>query len=174
MLEMLSDFLYTLPMRHQLFMATLLCCLFLSTAYAEDVRFLHAIDGDSIQVVMNARTHEVRLIGIDAPEHGQEYSAQSRAALLKMCYGQSMRLEFDAERKDRYGRLLAYAYCGKGMVNEELVRAGLALAYPVKPNTRYASRLKKAEDAARSRRMGFWLRGGLKQTPQEWRRNQAP
>ena len=37
-----------------------------------------------------------------------------------------MRLVFDAERRDDYGRLLAYVYVGDRFVNAELVRRGYA------------------------------------------------
>ena len=108
--------------------------------------------------------------GIDAPEWGQEYGTQAKTHVMSFCFGQSLRLEFDKERKDRYGRLLAYVYCGDKMLNEEMVRAGLALVIKVKPNTKHYARLKKVEATAHAERRGFWLRGGLEVTPGQWRK----
>ena len=49
-----------------------------------------------------------------------------------------MRLVFDAERRDVYGRLLAYVYVGDEFVNAELVRRGYARTLTIPPNDRYA------------------------------------
>lgn len=148
------------------------CLSVAATVQADQARFLNAIDGDSVRVVMNGRTHEVRLIGIDAPEWGQEYGNQAKCEVLRLCHGRPVRLEYDRERRDRYGRLLAYVYCDGRLVNEAMVRAGLAMTLPVQPNTRYATRLRQAQEAAKAKRQGFWLRGGLRQTPAQWRRSQ--
>ena len=50
-----------------------------------------------------------------------------------------MRLVFDAERRDVYGRLLAYVYVGDEFVNAELVRRGYARTLTIPPNDRYAA-----------------------------------
>ena len=49
-----------------------------------------------------------------------------------------MRLDFDAERRDGYGRLLAYVYVGDLFVNAELVREGYATTLTIPPNDRFA------------------------------------
>ena len=67
-----------------------------------------------------------------------------------------MGLEFDVEREDQYGRLLAYVYLGGEMFNEVLVQEGLAQAYPYEPNTRYAGRFTAAQEGARAAGLGIW------------------
>lgn len=158
-------------LRNSLF-PTLLMVMLLATPAAaiENVQFLSLIDGDSMLVKYKGRSQEVRLIGIDAPEWGQEYGAQARSYALSFCYGKGVRLEFDKGRKDRYGRLLAYVYCGSQMLNEALLREGLAIAVKVKPNTKHYNRFKALEKQARKERRGFWLRGGLKETPAQFRK----
>ena len=136
----------------------------------EPARFLALIDGDSMLVEYRGRSQEVRLIGIDAPEWQQDYGTKAKSYALSFCYGKTLNLEFDTQRKDRYGRLLAYAYCGAQMLNEEIVRAGYAIVGEYKPNTKYHDRLLRAQKEAKTKRHGFWLRGGLKQTPAQWRR----
>ncbi|WP_147819744.1 thermonuclease family protein [Salidesulfovibrio onnuriiensis] len=141
-------------------------------ARAESARFLNVIDGDSIMVRLGHRPVEVRLIGIDAPEWDQEYGVQAKTFTMRFCYGKELRLEYDREKRDRYGRLLAYVYDDRSMLNEELVKSGLAMPIMVKPNGRYYGRLKQAEKIAREERRGFWLRGGLSMTPGQWRKKQ--
>lgn len=151
----------------------LLLALSVLPAPAGQARFLTVIDGDSLVVELDGRSAEIRLIGIDAPEGRQRYGTQARSHAMGLCYGRELRLEFDRERRDRYGRVLAYVYVGGRMLNEEMVRAGLALALPVEPNTAHAARLKRAEDEARAARRGFWAEGGLEMTPAQWRRQQG-
>ena len=122
-------------------------------------------------VELGGRSCKVRLIGIDAPEHGQEFGVQAKCHAMRLCYGQLLRLEFDREQRDHYGRTLAYVYCRDRMINVEMVRAGLALAVEYKPNVRHQRELEEAEKKARAERRGFWLRGGLKQTPAQWRKH---
>ncbi len=143
------------------------------SSVAETAQFLTVIDGDSMLVSYKGRSQEVRLIGIDAPEWGQEYGTQAKSRAINFCYGKALRLEFDKGRKDRYGRLLAYVYCGNKMLNEFMLQEGLAIAVKVKPNEKYYERFKKIEAQARKKKRGFWLRGGLKQTPAQWRKQKG-
>lgn len=151
----------------------ILFCLLLApaSAFAADASFLTVIDGDSILVEFEQRTREVRLIGIDAPEWGQEWGVEAKAFAMNFCFGREIRLEFDRERFDKYGRLLAYVWCGERLLNRMLVREGLALAVPIRPNTRRAGEFSAAEAQARKMRKGIWAKGGLKQTPAQWRQD---
>ena len=161
-----------MPLRNTVFaLCLLLTALLLPVgAAAEEARFISIIDGDSLVVELGGRSCEVRLIGIDAPEHGQEYGVQAKCHAMRLCYGQRLRLEFDRQRRDRYGRTLAYVYCKGKMLNAEMVTAGLALAVEYRPNVLHQKEFEQAEKQARAKRRGFWLRGGLKQTPAEWRK----
>jgi micrococcal nuclease len=96
------------------------------------------VDGDTVECADGVR---VRLILIDAPEAGQgAYGTLAHAELERLLPpGTAARLELDVDPNDRYGRTLAYLYNGDRMINEELVRAGLAVIAVYPPNIRYAS-----------------------------------
>jgi micrococcal nuclease len=71
--------------------------------------------------------------------------------------GSVLEIEFDVERRDRYGRLLAYLYFPDGrMLNEEIVRAGYASVMTIPPNGKYKDRFLKAYREARESRVGLW------------------
>lgn len=70
--------------------------------------------------------------------------------------GTTVRLRFDAERVDRYGRTLAYVYEHGRLFNLTLVRRGYARAYPYAPDTRYAARFAAAQATARADHLGLW------------------
>ena len=68
-----------------------------------------------------------------------------------------MRLEYDRERYDRYGRLLAYLYLPDGaMVNLAVVRQGLARVYSQAPNVRHQETLNAAQQEAMAAGRGLW------------------
>lgn len=116
---------------------------------------VRVIDGDTIVVALDGQNERVRYIGIDTPEMNDERPAirrravAARGANARLVAGRRVRLELDAERRDRFGRLLAYVWVGDTMVNEALVRAGHAAPYTVPPNVRYADRFVDAARAAR-------------------------
>ena len=67
-----------------------------------------------------------------------------------------MTLRFDAERRDAYGRLLAYVFLGPRFVNAELVRGGYARTLEIEPNTSEAARLARLEQRASEAGRGLW------------------
>ena len=122
-------------------------------------RVMRALDGDTIVV---AGVGVVRYLGVDTPEVHHPRRPLERFGLrawrvnAALVVGRLVRLETDRERRDQYGRLLAYVYLGRTMVNAELVRRGLARAYPFAPNTRHEALFARLEAAARQRRVGRW------------------
>ena len=114
------------------------------------VDVLRVIDGDTIVVEIDGRPERVRYIGIDTPEMNDEREAivalaqDATGANERLVGGKSVRLEFDVQQRDKYGRLLAYVWVGDTMVNEELVREGFAELLTIPPNVKYAERLAEA------------------------------
>jgi micrococcal nuclease len=120
------------------------------------------VDGDTVEVRFGGRELDVRLIGIDTPESvrpdapvgcfGPEASAYTSARLE----GVRVRLEFDVERLDRFGRTLAYVWLGDELLNETLLRRGYALVTTFPPNVRYVERFRDAQRLAREEGLGLW------------------
>jgi len=122
------------------------------------------IDGDTIEL---SNGESVRYIGIDTPEIRKRkgsawvydpmpYAEEAKAFNKSFVEGRSVRLEFDAQKKDKYRRLLAYAYLGDKMVNLEMVREGYAMIYTYPPNVKYAQRFLEAQKEARVNKRGLW------------------
>ncbi len=105
------------------------------------------IDGDTVVIADGSR---IRLIGIDAPEKGAPCFEESKRALQKMVYGKAVELAFDDEKRDKYGRTLAYIFADGTFVNLSMVERGYALAFPFEPNLLHAEEFAAAEQLARS------------------------
>ena len=115
------------------------------------------VDGDTIIVEGVGR---VRLIGVDTPEtvhpnRPVEFFGKEASAFTKgLLEGKRVRLEYDQERQDRYGRTLAYVYLTDGtFVNAEIIRRGYGHAYTRFP-FRHMEAFRQFEREARDNRRG--------------------
>lgn len=121
-------------------------------------------DGDTLRL-RDGRS--VRLVGINAPElarrdtgaPAEAHAERARDALRKLLPpGSVIDLDIEAERHDRYGRLLAHIYLDGGARNIQkiLLEQGHALAVVVPPNAGRAECYRRAERLARERGVGLW------------------
>lgn len=119
------------------------------------------IDGDTFILEDGEK---VRLIGIDAPEtpHSYKqrnfyYGIEAKAYLKDLIESREVKLEFDVEKRDRYGRLLAYAWLDNGLfINAHLIEEGYARVVTFPPNVKYHDQLNRLEDAAKKNKRGLW------------------
>jgi len=165
-----------------------------------DSRVTYVYDGDTVKL---ANGEKVRLIGIDCPEMRDNdklfadarrtgEDAQKLKALGQRSYefarqlldNRRVRLEFDIQRRDKYGRLLAYVYTreevtGKTIsfepipeviylqeeagrqyvetfVNALIINEGYAYPMTIAPNTQHADLFQKLYQQARDRGRGLW------------------
>lgn len=120
------------------------------------------VDGDTVEVRFRGRPLTVRLIGIDTPESVapgepvQCFAIKASDYTTERLDGEDVRLEFDVERIDPFGRTLAYVWLGNELFNETLVREGYAFVTTYPPNVRYVDRFRAAQRSARSESRGVW------------------
>jgi micrococcal nuclease len=117
------------------------------------VTVVEVIDGDTI--VIEGGYH-VRYIGIDSPEIDEYYYLEAKQMNAELLDGKKVRLESDITDKDKYGRLLRYAYVGDVFINAEMVRQGCAWAMAYPPDIKYLVYLEAMEKEARQLKRGFW------------------
>jgi micrococcal nuclease len=129
---------------------------------AATVTVTRVVDGDTVQVELEGETEDVRYIGVDTPETVKPgapvdcFGPQASAFNHHLVEGRRVRLVFGVERRDVYGRLLAYVHLGDRFVNAILLRRGLARTLTIAPNDRYAERFKRLEIAASRAGRGLW------------------
>ena len=127
-------------------------------------------DGDSLHCVEDGE--RVRLLLIDAPESAQvPWGDSAKAALASLLpQGVEARVEYDVERRDDYGRLLAYLWLDDGrMVNEAMAEAGYVVLLYYPPNGRYRARIEAAVEAARTDHRGLWATPAFDCLPVDFR-----
>jgi micrococcal nuclease len=138
----------------------------------EDATVSRVIDGDTVQVVVNGKRFTVRYIGVDSPESKkpgtpvQCFARESTAFNRALAQGRKVRMESDVNNVDTFGRLMRYIYLDDGrMVNEEITRAGYALAATYPPDVKYQARLAAAQQVAVSGGLGLWTACGSSANP---------
>lgn len=125
-------------------------------------RVTRVIDGDTFEIESG---EHVRLIGVDAPESVKPgtpvecFGKASSGYLRMLIEGKEVRLERDRTDRDRYDRLLRYAYLGDMLINENIVREGYAESVAYKPDTAKQEIFDHAEALAKAEQRGRWAEG---------------
>jgi len=149
---------------HSCLCLALLAIFFLVTAGYSSAQTGYVVkwvnDGDTIVLTNGWR---VRYIGINAPEidhenqKAQPYGYLARSFNKKIVGSQKIVLEFDEERRDRYGRLLAYIFLADGScLNSRMLENGMAFYLYRRPNVKYDKRLLKKQQDAMKAQKGLW------------------
>ncbi len=113
---------------HRLILAVLCLVLLLAApAFGWSGRVCGVTDGDTISVLQDGRAVKIRLYGIDCPEKHQAYGTRAHRFTSDFAFGKEV--EVRPVDRDRYGRLIAWVYVGPRCLNEELIRAGFAVAF---------------------------------------------
>ena len=117
-------------------------------------------DGDTLVLENNER---VRLLSVNTPEISSRHreaepgGIAARDWLKKQLKQGQVYLQYDAEKRDRYDRLLAYAWTPEGdFINEKLLQQGLAALTLQPPNLHYADQLIAAQQQAFDQKKGIW------------------
>ena len=123
---------------------------------------VRVVDGDTIEARIGNRTEDVRYIGVDTPETVkpdtpvQCFGPRASTFNHHLVERRRVRLDFGVERRDIYGRLLAYVHLGDRFVNAMLVRRGLARSLTIPPNDRFAPLFRRLELRAARTGKGLW------------------
>ena len=144
-----------------LYLSLLLSC---SSSSFKEAVVSKVIDGDTIELSNGER---VRYIGMDTPESHQkkgsewvyapqQYAQAAKEFNEKLVLGKKVKLEFDVEKRDRYGRLLAYVYVDRVMANAEILKCGYGFLYTYPPNVKYVELFVKLQKEARENNRGLW------------------
>ena len=129
---------------------------------ATTAQVTRVVDGDTLEARIGGEVEDVRLIGVDTPETVEPgapvqcFGPRASRFAERALEGRRVRLVFGVERRDVYGRLLAYAYVDREFFNQELLRRGLARTLSIPPNTRYRALFERLELAAARTGRGLW------------------
>ena len=121
-----------------------------------------------VRTLLLTNQARVRLIGTASPWSAEPTSTAADAVweqagtewAKRLAAGREVRLQFDHERVNRDGCFLAYVWIGDRLLNEELIRAGLARS-DARPRClrTFKDRFRRAQQQAKADRRGMWSAG---------------
>lgn len=109
-------------------------------------------DGDTIEVLYEGKPVKIRLAHVDTPEFGQPYGRNAKQFTSNFCYRKIVTV-IQADKPDRYGRLIALINLDGRVLNFELVHAGLAWHFKRYSKDEVYS---AAEIEAKEKKFGLW------------------
>ncbi|MCK4810171.1 MAG: thermonuclease family protein [Candidatus Omnitrophica bacterium] len=129
------------------------------------IKVVEVIDGDTVKL-QGGRL--LCYIGIDTPEirmkengrwiyKPKPFALESKNFNRQLVEGKHVRVEFDLEKTDKYGRLLGYVFLEDDtFVNARLLKGGYAVLYTYPPNVKYADLFIARQREARESKKGLW------------------
>jgi len=137
-----------------------------------EAKVLYVSDGDTFAVSWEGKKFKIRLLGVDTPEtvHPfkpvEYYGRQASDYLKKLLENQMVHLEFDVNKMDKYGRVLAYVYLDDFFINAELIKQGYGYAYTRFP-FKYFDDFVLYELQAKKAKVGIWQNQKVKKLIEE-------
>ena len=128
----------------------------------ERAKVIKVVDGDTIEVLLQGKPYRVRYVLVNTPEthhptKGVElFGPEATEANRRLVEGKTVKLEKDVSETDQYGRLLRYVYVDNLLVNEELLRLGMAQVATFPPDVKYVDRFLATQKAAQEAGVGMW------------------
>lgn len=95
-------------------------------------------DGDTLEITSldkiplgldKVSARSVRLLGISSPEAGKPNYKEAKTALERLVLGKKVTLEYDTPQNDKYGRILAWVWLDRKLINQEMINLGLAVPF---------------------------------------------
>ncbi|UCC95403.1 MAG: thermonuclease family protein [Candidatus Omnitrophota bacterium] len=128
------------------------------------IKVVEVIDGDTVKL---STGQLLRYIGLDTPEirikkegrfyySPQPYAYEAKEYNRSLVEGKFVSVEFDVDKKDKYGRLLGYCFIDGVFVNAKLLEEGYAVLYTYPPNVKYVDLFVSHQKQARKHKRGMW------------------
>lgn len=132
-----------------------------------DVDYIKAYDGDTIQTTINGKKRKIRLLMVDTPEmnynkgEAQPYAEEARDYTIKLLeHAKKIEAVYDVgPETDHYDRLLAYVFIDDVMLQESLLKEGLAaVRFIHKPNNTFEDEFRDIQQDAEKEKLNIWSR----------------
>lgn len=129
------------------------------------VEFIKAYDGDTIQATVDGQKQKIRLLMVDTPEMNYQKDDKQPYAQEAMDY--TVKLMENAKKieavydvgpeTDKYDRLLAYVFVDDVLLQESLLKEGLAaVRFIHKPNNTFENEFREIQQHAQEAKLNIW------------------
>ncbi|MBP3840710.1 MAG: thermonuclease family protein [Bacilli bacterium] len=129
----------------------------------EKAKLVKCIDGDTAIFKIGKEEEKVRFLAINTPEYSrnkkESYGKEaSDYTCKKLEKAEKIELEYDplSEKRDKYGRVLAWVFLDGKLLQEDLVRKGYAEVKYVYKDYLYVEKLERKQEKAIENKIGMW------------------
>ncbi len=128
----------------------------------EKVTLSKCIDGDTASFIINDEIIKVRFLAVDAPElEDSDYNYGISASNYTCNYltnAKIIELEYDSNstNTDKYDRVLAWIWIDNKLLQEELIKEGLAKVRYLYGEYKYTNNLLKLQKIASDNQINIW------------------
>ena len=119
-------------------------------------------DGDTAHFYMNQKNVKVRFLGINAPEYTKKIEPYGKEASEYVCNAlnnaHTIEIEYDnhANKTDAYDRHLVWVFVDGVLLNEAVVKEGLAEVTYLYDNYKYTDQLLRSQQFAKDNELNIW------------------
>lgn len=124
-----------------------------SRSNRDEAKVVYVEDGDTVFLDDGRK---IRYIGIDTPEVGEPFYLEATNKNKALVLKKRVTLEYDRQKIDPYGRILAYVFVDGKQVNKELLKEGYAKVKIFPPNVKYRESFQEIEALAQKNHKGIW------------------
>ena len=147
----------------------------LASPALQEARVIAVNDGDTVTIRMNGKDIPVHgLIGIDAPETGQEpWGKRSREHLRKILKDLhwNVLIETDVQPYDKYNRLLVYLWDDNNEADQRTDAPGRICSAVHDPaEQQICGQVQKGPADGPRKKLGIWGPDGLKERPLDYKK----
>lgn len=127
-----------------------------------EVKFSKCVDGDTAHFILNNEEIKTRFLAIDTPESTkdiEEYGIEaSNYTCKKLKNANIIEIEYDknSDKLDKYDRHLVWVFVDGHLLQDEIVKEGLAEVAYLYNDYKYTNILKKSEEIAKNNKINIW------------------
>lgn len=133
-----------------------------SASEKEEVTLSKCVDGDTAYFILNKKEIKTRFLAIDTPESTNKIEEYGKEASNFTCSAlesaKKIEIEYDSnsDKTDKYDRHLVWVFVDGTLLQNEIIKEGLAEVAYLYDDYKYTSILKQSEDIAKNNKLNIW------------------
>lgn len=148
----------------------IICFITITNVYASErqiVTLNKCVDGDTAWFNLNNEKIKTRFLGIDTPESTNKHEEYGKEASEYTCSklksSSIIEIEYDdnSDKLDKYNRHLVWVFTDNELLQENILKEGLAEVKYIYGDYKYLDNIKKAELEAKEKQLNIWSNSNI-------------
>lgn len=136
-----------------------------ATIKGVEAKLRRVVSAQTIEVIIENKSYQVRLMGLDTPSHKQQpWADEAKKFLVNFLtinnsmaiHATTIILETNLQVKDQYNRISGYGWFNDELINEKILAQGYGVVNLTYTDGKYDQKLLQAQNYARIMEKGIW------------------